>query len=659
MDSNHAPDASVRRSRRVPVQTSISKEYMAEVTAARNPIPYEGDGISVKWILSGEEIWWPATVLSVDPHTNRSRSCRGVLLYHKLKHYQTERANVEFSYVQKSGERLVSTTIGREQSHMRKEGSSWIYIDENVTDDGKYQSGSSSSQSQLNIINTDRTSDTQIPLPTIITAPILADNTDHIDVNFERHDERHKSKRSSSRTLSLNNEKAVSLTPRKEITRSRQRRNSSTAPHLKVAPTSPDNSSIVNVAMKGAISVPAGDNGNDLPNSPSLIKKEDKLQSENRNNTNEHISMDRIEMRMYLMERNLANVMKDKELSLPSSTEAVLVALRWSFLRILEKPLKPLQIPDLTKYGIASNVVTAKCECDYNGFKDITSYLGRVYASSTASNRDSRVVFSPSYSTVQSGSFAVKDMRVIFSTLADICSLLGVREEEDYEKMLSKEVQSESTSLLRLVGTFRVLDSNSTSPNDSTLQIEDHTATSSQSANATSSSSSCIQVFLGTAPVVHNVEKDENLKIVKAEDTKPSAGNQSHHHELDLETEFRSVVFEQKCDHFSISKMCFQTKWMVKHISSKLNVTCRFDPDGGISCGKLSDHIVLKWSRQPAPSNTKWTSDIQYTAGNSPGTLHLSIPTLFMTARHNVEAVSYILDEWVETFMTQYSMIRS
>ena len=112
-----------------------------------------------------------------------------------------------------------------------------------------------------------------------------------------------------------------------------------------------------------------------------------------------------------------------------------------------------------------------------------------------------------------------------------------------------------------------------------------------------------------------------------------------------------SVVVEQKCTAFCITQKCFLSEWMCTNVTSDFNTRCKFDLDGTVFEENLNDYFILTWKREQSPSTTKWTKDVQEVDSNSPGTLSLSLPTVFMSARRNVRSFVRILDAQIENFL--------
>lgn len=342
--------------------------------------------------------------------------------------------------------------------------------------------------------------------------------------------------------------------------------------------------------------------------------------------------------RLRLVESQLVNV-RNVNLPMPSSSlSSVLVSLRWALLRTLEKPLKMFPLPDLGKHGLACHELTVTAQCDYYTFRELAKMLAEEHRVTDDYNQDrregSRIAFSPSYNTTQSGSSASNNMNIAFSCLADVTSLLRIRDDNDFESILSKEVVSDSSTLLRILGTFSIHSDN---------DVQQPSTTLTNGISATSEVTSTIRLFVGSAPV--DYEEQTN----GAADTSMGLVGPS----------FRSTVFQQECKHFCTSQKCYRAPWVIKHIKSTLSVCCTSDLDGMIPSNQLRNCFILNWSRQATPSLVKWTRDIHDAGNNCPGQLRLSIPFIFLAANRNVRALVSLLDSHIETFMKVRSTLHN
>ena len=81
--------------------------------------------------LESRVVWWPATVLSIQPYSTRQRTCAGELLYHKFERYEAVQTSVVFTA--SSTYRNVSSD--RDSLYETEcEQSSWLFSNENQSD---------------------------------------------------------------------------------------------------------------------------------------------------------------------------------------------------------------------------------------------------------------------------------------------------------------------------------------------------------------------------------------------------------------------------------------------------------------------------------------------------------------------------------------------
>ena len=76
-----------------------------------------------------------------------------------------------------------------------------------------------------------------------------------------------------------------------------------------------------------------------------------------------------------------------------------------------------------------------------------------VHKSSSA--QCSRVCFHPNFDRSQSESIGVTDLFISFTCLSDIMDLLGVRDEDDFEKILCTEINNNKDNLLQIMGSLK------------------------------------------------------------------------------------------------------------------------------------------------------------------------------------------------------------
>lgn len=351
-----------------------------------------------------------------------------------------------------------------------------------------------------------------------------------------------------------------------------------------------------------------------------------------------------LSLRIQLLERRVQDLSSKGSAVISSNTLSVIVSLRWALLRSLDKPLRPAMQPSLDQYGVAPQELSVTAQCDYQTFREIAAVLAKEHKCLSINSSNSRVAFSPTFQTTQSGSSASDNMNILFSSLADITTFLRIRDDSDYDKILSKEVISESKNILRILGTYVIKDVDDKCE-DSDLHPSG-ASTSTSSVSALSESRRFLWLFVGSAPV--------NFREVMAR-----KGGLSHPDDDTEEERFTSTLFQQECRHFCTTQKCFRMPWTTKNIESRMSVNCSFDLDGTVDKEQLKQHFVLNWSRQAAPSGVKWTRDVQDVGNNAPGCLRLTIPAIMVTSNKNVRSLVSILDNRIETFMNVRSRMHN
>lgn len=629
----------VRRSGRVAVLTERGQAYFQSGKSNNmSPIfPHNGDEIVVRWVLKGQEVWWPASVVDIQEPSKSTPTCKGVLLYHQLENYDTEYMNVIFSHIESSCDSFVSADADNlPDGHGSVDTSlcTWLY---------KEKKPSNMRVLQDPVPNTVGT----LPRERQLSRPDRTDLHDH-QVKQRTTPLRH----SSHRQLQQRSHPAT-RSPRRtrvpQLHSSIQKHSKGRKLASSTARCSPQPSG---TTSEGTTS--AGPKDNDITpahSAPPLSTTTEAQKGE----TGAAADIQRGEagatsdesihfrLRLELLERKLQDLSHTPSSQLSSSAQSVIIALKWSLLLQLEKPLKELRLDGLSQLGIASHTYKISSHCDYSTFREIASTLASSHRCTDPSNSTGRLAFSPSFDIIQSSSAASDNLVAIFSTLADVMDFLQVRDQVDYESILSKEVFTEDKSIIRLVGTFAIEDGEE-SPAPS---VQNGDTSSSESISVLSSQQQLgdkvIRIYVASSPVKKAV----------------TDGNSTSHAQTNLNRlPFKSTVLEQKCIHFNNAIKSFQSKWRSSTLQSDFKVSCFFDLDGVARPSQLQNHFTLIWSRSQAPSTKKWTRDIHNIGNNSPGSVTLSVPTVFVSARKSVETLLSVIDRNIESFMEFRSEIQ-
>lgn len=355
--------------------------------------------------------------------------------------------------------------------------------------------------------------------------------------------------------------------------------------------------------------------------------------------------MSMLHVRISLLERNLNDLMQNSRLhSLNLASTAVLLALKWSLLRKLEVPLSPSRLPSVNKHGVLISTLTVKSNCDSLAFRDISAFLAKKHSvqmtqSTSRNNSSSRILFHPSYQVTQSGSAGVQDQYIVFSTLSDLMDLLGIRDEVDYERILTKELITEKSNVIRIVGSLKVVG------NQMNITSDPSSSRSSSNESMSQTTGSVLRLFPGFSPCsleINGRSKHRSSEEVTTNDSMPRRQSYS------------SFVFDQQCRHFSNELNCYRTAWKAHGVTSTFHIHQddigrRSNSDLGVQ--DLQNFFVLHWSRMKSPSSSKWTRDTHVTQNACPGDLCLSLPVVYSSSRRNVAGLSELLDRHIENIM--------
>lgn len=610
----------VRRSARERVTTERGRQYHEQRELAGGLFPSNGDDIRVKWILNSRTVWWPATIVSIEPKNKRTGVSASLILYHKFERYPSVYSNVLFS-ASSSLQRYV-TALGS------NDASSWMYHDEFSSDAEGDQLDHDAGPSIARCSNKGEPSGSRQNSAGLNGTPRSQPSNQASTVATYG--------LSNSTTLRGRSEKRVVSNPpiSKTVQKKLSSRKRSSTGEVHVAGR-----------LHGEISDDHHHDDDKIASSSPDSNQEERETMNKTHRTSGLSEHSDIAIRIRLIERQLQDNRNPTSPAFSTSASSVIVSLRWALLRSLEKPLKAVNLPDLSLHGVASTDISVSCQCDYFTFREIAAALAKEHRFAADNPTKSRVAFSPGYHTTQSGSSASDDMNILFSTLADLTAFLRIRDDNDFESILSKEVVSQSSTVLRVLGTLTI-DDNSQLRNSKTLKKSFKTATdSTESMNAISDVASVISIFVGSAPLT--------VEPARAEDS-------NLHPDDDLDNyQFRTSVFQQDCKHFCPNKKCYLAPWRSESVQSKLQVNSTFYLDGSVENGQLKNYFRINWSRQQAPSQVKWTRDVHDVGSNSPGCLRLTIPSIMVTSSRNVSSLISILDTQIETFMKVRSLLHS
>ena len=682
----------MRRSSRVPTPTLRALQYKESNSFSTQRLPEEGDTVAVYWSLKGDALWWPASVIKIHEIDQVRLIATATVQYHQLKDYGCEDATVIFQTGTRQEHQIVSSATSRQLPssliHL-KDSCSWMFTHDADSTDHRQSPVLYNSNNEKQVFRD--TEKMEIPHPqglrrskrtasSMATVPPLppphasvetqlakspvSSPSSRINVKEKRVSRRRIS--ATSTTLTTQNETIAVVSGSTRQLESEEftptARNSGSVSRV-------FNSDIVNGRRRVNASAhqisteSANADVNATPGTRFGLGSLDFDRSSPASNTqstqlalssNQHSSL-QYSLSAVPTLHTFATRQTDSVCQLSIAAASVLLRLKWSLLTRLEKPLSDLKFPDIHRYGIASNTITAKCDCDSVLFAAICKILACRHgllpdsaAAVPSLNNPSRIRFFPDYHRTQSRSTCTEKLIVSFSTLVDVMDILGLRDEDDYELVLSKEKKSESDHILQTFGTLLHL------PVNEGGSANQH---SGCSIITTSDVTPFLRLYIGSAPCTTMVaEKDRTIedKANKGPNTDTPSANAAN-----AARRFHSLLLEQDCRHFSLEKLCFRTPWRSRRIRTAFTPLCEdFIGSTLLSEPDPDTSFLLKWSRMKTPSSKKWSRDVQETGVSSPGHLSLSLPVIYTSSRSNVNALSQLLDKDIEFLLNQRQSIQ-
>lgn len=161
-----------------------------------------------------------------------------------------------------------------------------------------------------------------------------------------------------------------------------------------------------------------------------------------------------------------------------------------------------MQFDGLAENGLAGNELLITSQCDYYTFREFEAVITNEHHCSEDGSR-SKIAFSPSFTTTQAGSSASDNLNILFTCLADVTSFPLIGDDKDFESILSKEVVTEASTLLRMLGTFSIDNPHDHDDVDAGDEIRSGSASTNftESIRASSHKSSMISLFVGSTSV--------------------------------------------------------------------------------------------------------------------------------------------------------------
>lgn len=671
----------MRRSQRTPKPTDRAKQFLSKQvnlvaqkkTSPRNGAPpnnipttttsstvnYQdhpprGATIRVRWNLRDRFVWWKASVLSVDQRvqseaeTSSFSNVRyGEIKYSPMLNYASEKETVAFVLCRETNTRFVASLLS-DKLIVDNRVSSWVFDDEHRQDFEKTSTIGQAEQEP----NTSSTSSSDCPFDVIST------------------------RSSPNRTTQAPKTKGrviqKSHRPKSRVLSPKQRRSPCLGYSTHVDETSLDSTGMPHelicspIPSVGAQTLPADTHRRspihnetgveDTLVSPHLVRGTTMPSHPVQSTVFEVYKLKR---KLHLLEKNLHELSRSSGSQVLSSTSSsVLLSLKWSLLKRLEKPLKLLNLTDLGTHGVASHSIQVKCDCTYSSFLEVAISLARRHGVTAESGSTSRLRFIPDFDTTQCRSLAIENLYISFSNLADIAHLLGLRDDDDYEKILTKETITPTSHFTQIAGCLNIEDFTTHSGDTVSDNSMDRVSVVNVSTNR------ALRVYVGC--IAHKIPQANSSAYCHTSSDKgrsstgsPAFTSRPPSAETLSSDCFPSFILEQRCNHFSVQKAAYQTLWHAREMKLPLTWPPQSD-DEDVSPPDSSSVFYLHWSRTKHPSTTKWSRD-SYTSGTlSPGQLTLSIPAVFTKSSHTGSAVSGFFDKNIYTIMrSRWQVYRS
>lgn len=561
--------------------------------------PSKLDTIEVQWIVGNETIWWPARVLDISTSTgtdNTDQCIRGKLLYSALRSYGQEVSHVLFSVEKSSGQGLVTTL---QDNLPQSQTSSWIF--KSIYDAGSNGDTDASGSSHAFSDSTpDLTKDVQL-------------NRKRISGNFAKQSTKKKRQKSSGEDVSPVN------------------RPHSDDVHTKFDGLHND---------KHSQRVPGG--------------------AQSQEDSDIRRRLQQLEDSVQVLTRPTPIPTTIPSDTVPPPASSVLLTLKWLLLKKIEKPLKPQVLMDISLHGVACTVLTVKCDCDILAFRAIASSLAKRHNPTLvehgSSAPSSRIKFHPDYARTQCHSNGVDNLSISFTSFSDVMQLLSVHDEDDFERVLSSEVQTQSLSLLQIIGTLELAD---VSPSgDGNLDIPRNNSIHEQPVRH----SDTVQPVSTTVTSVSRLHpkpepptkavpmlKSMNIYVGSSPITELS-NSKSSVVSPRIEAPYFSHIFRQTCHNFNELQGCYQSQWTISRKRTHFKVNT---PEGLQQPPDNSKFFVLQWCQVKPPSTKKWSRDSHLFSCPRPGHLEMSIPAVFTSSSRNTKSLAALLDKTIEEILKQ------
>ena len=536
----------------------------------RKNVPNEGDDILVKWMINDTVLWWPATVITVLPaSTSKTASAfTGIINYEAYGRYQRQSADVVFLVDEKGAEKRLKHREGDNQ-----EVCSWVYAEQGGQEDAPTSRIKKQRRSTPSSFKDSSGS---------VTSASYSDK--HVEAKHEAEAVFRSRRNRRQRAVPLSNQPPSNQDKLHQTTPTEEK-------HEEIQP---------DTRSSGVVGSPGNSRRTeDLANRIQLIER--RLSTYNNQPVIE----------------SAGTAVKHRD-----GVHGVIVPLRWALLKKFQVPIKPKRNAGYTA-GFTVDATAASTSCTLTSFISVCGHIISTFNEKSPGSSDqlsgNRITFSPTLNKIFSGSSALSNIAVYFTTLSDVCHFLGVNDEDDYEKLICKEVVSNSNPLIRVVG---VLSTPITSASSSSVQTD-----GSEKSSTTAPRNN---IFIGTSAVTDC-----------REDTAPCRN----------EIVNTTLLYQEARNWDQLSSI-YESKWASEHRVSERQVHVDEDSD---PLSLRTKFFILHWSKDQLPASSIWSADVFQTSSSVPGTVTLSIPILTSSNVYIVNSLSSLLDRFIEQIMDDRS----
>lgn len=589
-------DRSSRRVRRK-VQNVDDSQLQCDKTYHVLQVPSPGDDITVRWVLGGREVWWPAVVMECTLDYNPPYIANGLIWYQQYQNYKSEVAQVMFTIQLMSYgyDKLIQTMTDNNIVNER-ELASWLFSDEMA-------------KTKSNSISNDTDDEHDEPNPSSNQLDTCSRNS-HSNCASRSH-------RTFDAQESADNQEAIES----------------------------DACNVTDLKQESTLfkEKKLGKRKNVTVNTDSSPQRNIFNDIQHHSEAHQKCCSDLANQLRVV--HGVVGTLQEKLNNLEKKSCDVMHRLRWLFLKKLQLPFKQHCGLSSEREGMVNSCVSVVTACSLNTFRQIV--LNFFNSKNNAEEEDVKTSntffkFVPSRESVVSRSLGPRSLHVLFVNFNDICSLLSLKEEDDYEKIICKECEEKTIPYMRIAGTsyvrnttgdFHLADNSSLDGNNS----------SGHMFNGVIVGKACVNVLNSGLPV------SNTTGVVSNEVT--GQGDNHNNSESTKGKDLLQTVFEQDREGWNEDNGTFHSKWTSSRMKLSVSFPDQFKKDFD---SQLPNSISFSWYADREPSKSQWSKDVFYTSENVLGSVTLRVPFVLMHGRKTCTAISKLLDKHIEEFIPKY-----